>query len=80
MQKWTLPNVIPSPPCRSEKIGRDESLCGVNLKDPNRIEFPEFGNEGADVNVGDVDEVAVDMIEKSDDVPCANRFPTDGAN
>jgi hypothetical protein len=80
MQKWTLPNVIPSPPCRSEKIGRDESLCGVNSKDPNRIEFPKLGDEGADDNVGDADGVVNDMTEATDDEPCANMVPTDGTN
>ena len=75
-----LPNVIPNPPCRSKKIGRDESLCGVNSKDPNRIEFPELGDEGADDNTSDADEFADDTTETADDEPCANRVPTDGAN
>ena len=69
-----------SPPRRSEKAERDESLCGVNSKDPNRIEFPELGDEGADDGVGDVGGVVYDMIEAADDAPCADRFPTDGAN
>ena len=38
---------MPSPPCRSEKVERDELSCGVNSKDPNRIEFPELGDEEA---------------------------------
>jgi hypothetical protein len=55
-------------------------MCGVNSKDPNRIEFPEFGDEGADENIGDVDGVVDDMTEAADDEPCANRVPTDGVN
>jgi hypothetical protein len=75
-----FPNVISNPPGRTENIERDESLCGVNSKDLNRIEFPEFGDEGADDNAGDADEVVDDMTEEADDEPCANRFPTDDAN
>ena len=71
---------MPKPPCRSEKAGRDESLCGVNSKDLNRIEFPELGDEGADGDAGGVDEAANDMVEAADPRSCANRFPTDGAN
>ena len=71
---------MPKPPCRSEKAGRDKSLCGVNSKDPNRIEFPRFGDEEAGGDAGDVDEAADDMAEAADAGSCANRFPTDGAN
>jgi hypothetical protein len=75
-----LPNVIPNPACRSETIGRDESLCGVNSKDPNRIDFSELGDEGAGDNASDADEVVDEMTEAADNEPCANRVPTDGAN
>jgi hypothetical protein len=71
---------MPSPPCRSEKIERDELSCGVNSKDPNRIEFPELGDEGADDIAGDDDEAAESMAEGTDVESCADRFPTDGAN
>ena len=55
-------------------------MCGVNSKDPKRIEFPELGDEGADDGVGDAGGVVDDMIEAADDAPCADRIPTDGAN
>jgi hypothetical protein len=69
-----------NPPRRPEKAEHDESLCGVNSKDPKRIEFPEFGDEGADGDVDDVGDDVADMIGAADEVPCTSRFPTDGAN
>jgi hypothetical protein len=45
-----------NPSGRPEKAERDESLCVVNSKDPNRIKFPEFGDEGADDGVDDAGE------------------------
>ncbi len=68
------------PPRRPEKAERDASVCGVNSKDPKRIEFPELGDEGADDGVGDAGEVVVDTIGSADEVPCTSRFPTDGTN
>ena len=62
------------------KNERDESVCGVNSKDPKRIEFLKLGDEGADDGVGDAGRVMVDMVEAADDEPCADRVPTDGAN
>jgi hypothetical protein len=69
-----------NPPCRPEKAERDESLYGVNLKDPKRIEFPELGDEGADDGFGDAGEVVVDTTGDADEVPCTSRLPTDRAN
>ena len=68
-----------NPPHRPEKAGRDASVCGVNSKDPKRIEFPEFGDDGADGD-GDAGEDVADTIGLADEVPCTSRFPTDGAN
>jgi hypothetical protein len=73
--KWTLPNVMSIPPRRPEKAEREASECGVNSKDPKRIEFPEFGDDGDDAG-----EVVADMIGTADVVSCTNRFPTDGAS
>ena len=67
------------PPRRPEKAERDASVCGVNSKDPKRIEFPEFGDDGVD-DSGDAGGVTADTIETADEVPCTRRFPTDGAN
>jgi hypothetical protein len=67
-------------PCRSEKFERDESLCGVNSKEPKRIEFPKLGDEGAGGDAGGVDEASDDMVGSADDESCANRVPTEGAN
>ena len=74
-RKWTLPNVMSIPPRRSEKAERDASACGVNSKDPKRIEFPEFGDDD-----GDAGEDVVDMTGTAYEVPCTNRVPTDSAN
>jgi hypothetical protein len=52
----------------------------VNSKDPNRIEFPELGDEGADDTAGDDDEVVDIMAEETDAESCADRLPTDSAN
>ena len=71
---------MPKFPRRSKKVERDESLCGVNSKEPNRIELPELGEEGASGDAGGVDEAADDMAESADDGSCANRVPTDGTN
>ena len=78
-RKWTLPNVMSIPPRRPEKAERDASVCGVNSKDPKRIEFPEFGDDGADGG-GDAGEDVADTIGLADEVPCTSRLPTDGAN
>ena len=67
------------PPRRTEKAERDVSVCGVNSKDPKRIEFPELGDNGADDD-GDAGGVVADMIGAANEVPCTNRVPTDGAN
>ena len=67
------------PPRRPEKAERDTSVCGVNSKDPKRIEFPDFSDDGADGG-GDAGEDVADTIGLADEVPCTSSFPTDGAN
>ena len=79
MRKWTLPNVMSIPSRSPEKAERDASVCGVNSKDPKRIEFPELGDDGVD-DGDDTDGFAADTIGTADEVPCASRVPTDGAN
>ena len=77
MRKWTLSNVMSIPARSPEKAERDASLCGVNSKDPKRIEFPEFGDDGAN-DGGDAGEDAT--IGTTNEVPCTSMFPTDGIN
>jgi hypothetical protein len=72
--KWTLPNASFMPPRDPEGSERDALLCGVNSKDPQRIEFLEPGD------VGDAGVNAADVIGAADAVPCTSRFPTEGAN
>jgi hypothetical protein len=78
-RKWTLPNVMSIPSRSPKKVERDASVCGVNSKDPKRIEFPEFGDDGVD-DGGDAGGFAADTIGTADEVPCTSRFPTDSAN
>jgi hypothetical protein len=47
---------------------------GVNSKDPQRTEFLGLGG------VGDSSMNAADVTGTADDIPCTDRFPTDGAN
>jgi hypothetical protein len=79
MRKRTLRNVMSIPPRRPKKVERDASVCGVNSKDPNRIEFLELGDDEAD-GADDAGEVTTDVIGTADVVSCTNRFPIDGAN
>ena len=77
--KWTLPNVA-SMSLRSPKgAERNASVCGVNSRDPQRIELLELDNIGAD-GIGDAGEEVADKIGAADEVPCTSSFPTDGAN
>ena len=61
-------------PRDSAEIRCDTSVCGMNSKDPQRTE--SFGYDG----VGDSSTNAADVTGTADDLPCANRLPTDGAN
>jgi hypothetical protein len=79
MMKWTLPNVASTPPRSPEGTERDASLCGVNSKDPHRIEFLELEDVGAD-GVGDASGNEADMIGAANEVPCTSRFLTYDAN
>ena len=79
MMKWTPPNVASMPPRNSEGVGRDALLRRVNSKDPQRIGSLEPKGVGDD-GVGDVSENAADVTGATDDMPCADRVPTDGAN
>ncbi|KAK1663008.1 hypothetical protein QYE76_051167 [Lolium multiflorum] len=58
----------------SAGIERGGSRCGTNSKDPQRI-----GSFGSD-DVGDSSTNATDVTGIADDLPCADRVPTDGAN
>ena len=78
--KWTPPNVVSMSPRNSKGVGRGVPLRGVNSKDPKRIEFPELDDEGADDDFGDADPKEAGEIGAADEVPCTDRFPTDGAN
>jgi hypothetical protein len=78
-RKWTLPNVMSIPPHRPEKAERDALVCGVNSKDPKRIKFPVFGDDGAG-DGGHAGEYEADTIGTADEVSCTSRFPTDDAN
>jgi hypothetical protein len=79
MMKWTMSNVVSMAPRNSEGTERNAPVCGVNSKDPRRIAFLELENVGAD-DIGDAGKNAADMIGAADEVPCASRVPTDGAN
>jgi hypothetical protein len=43
-----LLNVMSMPSRSPEEAERDASVCGVNSRDPKRIEFHEIGDDGAD--------------------------------
>jgi hypothetical protein len=77
--KWTPPNVVSMSPRNSEGVGRDTLLRGVISKDPQRTGSLEPEGVGDD-GVGDTSKNAADVTGAADDVPCADRFPTDGAN
>jgi hypothetical protein len=67
------------PPQRPEKAERDVLVCGVNSKDPKRIEFPEYGDDGAG-DGGHTGEDEADTIGTTDEVSCTSRFPTGDDN
>ena len=77
--KWTLPNVAAMLPRGPRGVERNASVCGVNSRDPQRIEFLKFVGDGAD-GIGDAGKDVVDVIGAADEVPCTRRIPTDGAN
>ena len=72
--KWTPPKVVSMLPRDSVEIGCDTSVRGVYSKDPQRTEFLGLGG------VGDSSTNAADVTGTADDIPCADRVPTDGAN
>ena len=71
-QRYPTQNQVPAHD--PVEIRRDASACGTNSKDPQRTE--SFGSDG----VGDSSTNAADVTGTADDLPCADRVPTDGAN
>jgi ribose 5-phosphate isomerase len=55
MLRWMLPIARSIPPCKPEKAEHEAKGCGVNSKDPKKIESSKIGDDGADEVDADAD-------------------------